>query len=140
MKIASRVAYRFCERFSTEFDTEEALKKYLKDHPDADPSNHSVKKSEGEGKKKEEEDDTPVKGSKELGEMMSQWHSSGSDPIYAVSSTLYAGKPVAKKTVSKARKKIQTMIPDAEAGMYGWTKDDVASLKKMDKQLGDMLK
>lgn len=34
-----------------EFDTEKALKKYLKEHPGADKSNHSVKKTEG-GKSK----------------------------------------------------------------------------------------
>jgi len=39
---------RVATRFATEFPTENALKKYLKDHPDADKSNHSVnKKDEG---------------------------------------------------------------------------------------------
>ena len=32
-----------------EFDTQEALDKYLKDHPGADRSNHTVKKQEGGG-------------------------------------------------------------------------------------------
>ena len=56
-KIAKRVAASFVmdlvvarERQSMDFPSEEALKKYLKDHPSADPSKHSVKKSEG-GKK-----------------------------------------------------------------------------------------
>jgi hypothetical protein len=43
--------------FGMEFDSQEALDKYLKEHPDADKSNHSVKKQEEkpktEGEKKE---------------------------------------------------------------------------------------
>ena len=37
-----------------EFDTDEALKKYLEEHPKADPSNHWVKKDEGGGKAEDE--------------------------------------------------------------------------------------
>ena len=40
-------------RMSTEFPTEDALKKYLEEHPDADPKNHSVSGG-GEGGNKEE--------------------------------------------------------------------------------------
>jgi hypothetical protein len=42
---------------SMEFDSEEAMKKYLDDHPDADKSNHSVKKDEKSEDKKEEKSD-----------------------------------------------------------------------------------
>jgi len=35
---------RVASRYATEFPTEEALKKYLKDHPGADKSKHTVKK------------------------------------------------------------------------------------------------
>ena len=38
--------YTYDRRFAMEFPTDEALKKYLKDHPDADKSKHSVKKKE----------------------------------------------------------------------------------------------
>jgi len=38
---------RVATRFATEFPTPEALKKYLRDHPDADKSKHSVKKQDG---------------------------------------------------------------------------------------------
>jgi hypothetical protein len=41
--LADRVSERGI--LATEFPTENALKKYLKEHPDADPKNHSVKKS-----------------------------------------------------------------------------------------------
>ena len=36
-------------RVAIEFDTKEALEKYMKDHPNADPKNHSVKKNEESG-------------------------------------------------------------------------------------------
>lgn len=43
-KSADAVVVRFLQ--ATEFPSDEALKKYLKDHPDADPKEHSVKKTE----------------------------------------------------------------------------------------------
>jgi hypothetical protein len=43
-------------RLAQDFATPEALKKYLKEHPGADPKNHQVKKTdEGEGKKDKED-------------------------------------------------------------------------------------
>lgn len=54
MKLA-RQMFALSERISTEFESPAALKKYLKEHPDADPSNHTVKKQErGKG------DDSPA--------------------------------------------------------------------------------
>jgi hypothetical protein len=41
--LVNRVASRYCQ--AMEFPTEEALKKYLKEHPDADKSKHTVKKT-----------------------------------------------------------------------------------------------
>lgn len=38
------------DRKATEFQTEEALQKYLKEHPNADKSKHSVKKNKDDGK------------------------------------------------------------------------------------------
>ncbi len=52
--IASRVVARYMAKKGMEFDTPEALQKYLKDHPKADKSMHSVKKPEKEEPKKEE--------------------------------------------------------------------------------------
>lgn len=54
--------YRVASRYvlGMEFDTEEALQKYLKEHPDADKSKHTVKKEDTE--KKEDDAD---KGGKE---------------------------------------------------------------------------
>jgi len=51
--MARKVASRYL--FAMEHPTPEAMKQYLKDHPNADPANHSVKKEEkDEGKAKEE--------------------------------------------------------------------------------------
>lgn len=48
--LVQRVALRFADRLSMEHPSEEAKKNYLKEHPNADPSNHKVKqRSEGGG-------------------------------------------------------------------------------------------
>ena len=46
-------------KVAIEFPNEEALKEYMKEHPDADPHNHSVKKEEPkkEGPKQEKVED-----------------------------------------------------------------------------------
>ena len=44
--LAPRVLRRFLATVAMEFPTEEARSKYLKDHPGADPKNHTVKKHE----------------------------------------------------------------------------------------------
>ena len=45
-----RIVARYLSKTGTEFPTEEALAKYLKEHPDADKSKHTVKKPEKEEK------------------------------------------------------------------------------------------
>ena len=50
--LALRVAARY--HMAMEFDTPKALKDYLKEHPKADPHNHTVKKP-GHGSGHEEE-------------------------------------------------------------------------------------
>jgi hypothetical protein len=44
-----RVASRFAERHGMEHPSDDARKQYLKDHPNADPSNHTVKKNDDGG-------------------------------------------------------------------------------------------
>lgn len=44
-----RVVARFVERYGMEHPSEEARKNYLKDHPNAEPRNHTVQKSNGGG-------------------------------------------------------------------------------------------
>lgn len=47
--LARRVFVKFTDRVGKEFPSDEALKKYLHEHPDADPKNHSVKKDDDKG-------------------------------------------------------------------------------------------
>lgn len=47
--LSNRVVARFV--LATEHPSEEARKDYLKDHPGADPKNHTVKKDDGGSKK-----------------------------------------------------------------------------------------
>ena len=55
---AQRLAVRYCNRLAhglrtaTEFPTENARKKYLKDHPKADPKRHTVKEPDGKSDEK----------------------------------------------------------------------------------------
>ncbi len=46
-------------KFAREFATEESLKKYLKDHPNADPKKHSVKKKDDSGSSSSDKKPTP---------------------------------------------------------------------------------
>jgi len=112
---------------STEFDSQEAMNKYLREHPDADRSKHSVKKpagggsggSGGPGGKK-------VKPHKSLGELLGQWHSSGSDPIYQVSSHASGGHEVDHDVAVKALSRVNQLLE----------RDDVKSNKSDAAQLG----
>ena len=49
-----RILLAFIQKNAIEFPTEDALKKYLEDHPDADPEKHSVQKSKKDEGKKDE--------------------------------------------------------------------------------------
>lgn len=92
VKVASELIAMAKALIGMEFPTEDAMKKYLKDHPRADKSLHTVKKQEGEkeeepGKKEEEPEKksqlpphtelTPKKvksiGDKSPEEFASQW-------------------------------------------------------------------
>jgi len=76
-------------------------------------------KGKGEGGKSEDKGDKGSEGGgkslspadgKKLGEALSQWHESGSDPIYAVSSNAAAGKPIPPEAAKKALSKIDTLL------------------------------
>lgn len=67
---------------------------------------------------------------KSLGEKLQHWHSSGSDPIYAVGSFYFSGQVYPKREiVERALSSIESIIPKAEAGAHGWTRRDAAELK-----------
>lgn len=78
---------------------------------------------------------------KVLGERMQHWHSSGSDPIYAVGSFYFAGKQYpTRNVVEAALTRIVADIPAADAGMHGWTKRDANELRLIARGLRYYLK
>jgi hypothetical protein len=66
-KLSQRIVARFMSKQGTEFDSPEALQKYLKEHPDADKSKHTVKKPEKEEKAKDEDKPEKKEPEKEEG-------------------------------------------------------------------------
>jgi hypothetical protein len=70
--LADRVSERGI--LATEFPTENALKKYLKDHPGADPKNHSVEKHDKKSPKKLSPDEKEAK-TKKLKDLFSKHQS-----------------------------------------------------------------
>ena len=74
-----------------------------------------------------------ISGSKRIAELMSPWHSSGSDPIYAVSSHWDGGLAVARRSVEGALANIDRDVALAETAAgrerNGWTKTDLRQLK-----------
>lgn len=93
-----------------EHSSPEALEKYLKEHPNADKSKHTVKKPS----KAPEQGAKPVKLNKALGDMLGQWHGSIKDPIYAVSSAAIAGKPVPASKAQEAVAQIDSILDKAD--------------------------
>ena len=94
------------------------------------------KKDEGKAKKEEpkkEKDSTPTPVDKKLGDLLSQWHSSGSDPVYAVSSNASGGKPVPKHVAEAALDKVTMLIENPEA--HRISPADVKELTKAQKLL-----
>lgn len=70
----------------------------------------------------------PPAESKKLGEALGQWHASGSDPIYAVSSNAYAGKPIPADAAKKALDKVNTLL---QGDMSAADKKQLSSAKAM---------
>ena len=119
-----------------EHPTEEAKKKYLEEHPKADPSNHTVKKDdEGDGVS---DTKRPVKVDKRLGDLLGQWHSSSNDPIYAVSSSAWGGHEVPVGTIQKALDKVTSWVDFPED--FNIEKKDIKGLQKAQKIMTEMLK
>lgn len=69
---------------------------------------------------------------KDLGEILSQWHDNGSDPIYEVSSNAYAGKQPTAGAVHESLTKIEGWLSnwDTKAKANGWDDKDKKSLTK----------
>lgn len=67
-----------------------------------------------------------------LGEKMLHWHSSGSDPIYAVGSFYVSNKPYPNRDiVERALHEMNKTEPLARAGAHGWTKRDATELRNI---------
>jgi hypothetical protein len=125
-------------KLAMEHSSPEELKKYLHDHPGADPKNHTVKKTEekgggGEGEKKpKSETFKPTRYHKELGSNLSQWQGGkGSKAIDEVASHLIAEKPVPRAKLMDAAKELEALLPAAKQGLHGWGKKEVKELNGM---------
>lgn len=148
------IVARFIAKQAMEHNSPEALQKYLKEHPNADKSKHTVKKPEKEEKGKADEgkkdkggdDDKMVrpsspKKSEELGGELSQWQGPGTPAINHVNSYLIGNHPVSKGKVREAIKELEQYKVDAKAkGWKGHEKDiddtDVM-IGKLRKLVGD---
>ncbi len=100
-------------------------------------------KGKGEGKSEEKDEGKKDEGGgktvslsraegEKLSEALGGWHSSASDPIYAVSSHASAGKPISAEAAKKALGKVTFMLEHAEAHRLSDSeKKQLSSAKKM---------
>lgn len=131
-------------KVAMEFPTEEARATYLKEHPGADKSKHTVKKDEGGdkggegGKSTKSETFKPTRYQRDLGNRMQEWQGPDTPAINEVGSYLSGEHPVPRKKLMEAAKELEKMLPAAKAGLHGWTKKDVKSLTDMSKHLRNL--
>ena len=118
-RIARSVLARFLSREAMVFPNEEALKKYLKEHPGANPKNHTVKKDEG-GESGSGNDEIKLvnNATKSLGGELQQWQGPGTPAINSVGSYLTGGHPVSKAKVHKAIEELAEERTKAETQKY----------------------
>jgi len=97
VELATKVAQE--ERTAMEFSTPEALKEYLKEHPKADPKNHSVTKNDHAS-----DANTKVKVPKELGkDIGTYWYKKPKgNPVDAVKKLIDSDQEVPKNMLDKA--------------------------------------
>lgn len=75
----------------------------------------------------------------DLGDRLCQWHSSGSDPVYAVGSFAIAGQVHERAVIVAAKTSLEATLPKAEKGEYGWTKEDAHELRGIIADLNALL-
>ena len=118
---------------ATEFDSPEALKQYLKDHPNADKSKHTVKDS-GKGSPKTEGHTKPIEMSREGYKAVSTSLQGFEKPgaWQHVISFATAGKPLDPKHVKAVIADITDDLKNwkTTAGVNGWTAADKKNLTK----------
>jgi DNA-binding MarR family transcriptional regulator len=75
---------------------------------------------------------------KKLGVAMHNWHGGQGDPIYAVGSMIFAGKPVSRSDVEDAIDNLEGLFDDADSSGKRELKGIIAALKKgLKKKLGE---
>jgi len=77
---------------------------------------------------------------KDIAKLMMSWHSSGSDPIYAVQSNATSGKAVPAKLVKDAIGNLERDLAGAKKKQHGWGPKEVKELTKIIKGLKGALK
>jgi hypothetical protein len=91
------------DRVATEFSSPEALKKYLHDHPDADKSNHTVKKPKGD---KPSSDNTQHHAEAAKADTRKHETQKQFDDMKSLKSKVDNADPTAKKKFDRAYDKI----------------------------------
>jgi len=73
-------------------------------------------------------------------EDISHWHSSMGDPIYAVGSSWFAGKPVPMDIVERAYGSFEDMHQEAEKNLHGWGPEEVKEIEGILKAMKDAMR
>jgi hypothetical protein len=130
--IASELLLCAKDLLGMEFDSDAALKKYLKDHPGAEKSNHTVKKKDGEKSSPEKKDDGKVVPHEELGKLLRKWTSGGFDSISDVSNYSKSGFALGRERMKEAVGVIDGYLKNPAPE---WPKDELDKLSKAKKLL-----
>lgn len=127
-------------KLAMEFPTEEALKQYLKDHPSADPKNHSVSKSQGmKPSMKESKEGVHLSlGNIEPKELTKALDKALSDKLSSVKETLSTGsniepdvlKSTSKKTLDALSKEPfgKSVSPEMKTAVQAYKKDQTIDM------------
>lgn len=137
-------------RYAVEFPTEEAKAEYLKKHPGADKSKHTVKKTEApsggkdkpssDEEKRKKEDElygpekfTPAEHHKDTGRKLREWQSPDSPILTEVGASFANGKPVSREKLLGAARELKALKDDPIADEH-----DKKDLDRLSKYLTDL--
>jgi len=125
MRLMTAAEYR--EMLATEFPSEDALKKYLKEHPKADPHRHTVKKPSGSGAK-----DKGKAPKTRIDKMLGgdkQWKDvyELSPPFVYTSAQQASSNPGIKKMVGKIETLMNYRTPSSVMGNAEWLLQQAAN-------------
>lgn len=133
--ISRRVASRFVTRYGMEHSSPEALQEYLKKHPKADKSRHTVKKDKGKGEEPKKDSEEPKKDEGSTKEQLRKTFA----PFQKHHDDVAEERPVNKKKVQDSLKTVEHFIEHGK-GTYGMDDDHVEDLKKTKEKLDKALK